>query len=43
MAADYPALYQTFTVRICLLLRTKSRALCFNHLSNKPSCEIKLI
>nr|DAS32857.1 MAG TPA: hypothetical protein [Caudoviricetes sp.] len=43
MAADYSVLYQTFTVRICLLLRTKSRALYFNHLSNKPGCEFKLI
>nr|DAN77451.1 MAG TPA: hypothetical protein [Caudoviricetes sp.] len=26
-----------------MLLRTKSRALCFNHLFNKPYGEIKLI
>nr|DAN02386.1 MAG TPA: hypothetical protein [Caudoviricetes sp.] len=43
MAADYSIQFQTFIVRICLLLGTKSRALCFNHLSNNPSCEIKLI
>nr|DAW51739.1 MAG TPA: hypothetical protein [Bacteriophage sp.] len=43
MAADYSIQFQTFPVRIFLLLRNKTRALCFNHLSNKPSCQIKLI
>nr|DAR76053.1 MAG TPA: hypothetical protein [Caudoviricetes sp.] len=43
MAADYSVQFQTFPVRIFLLLRNKTRGHILCYLSNKPSCEIKLI
>nr|DAR85963.1 MAG TPA: hypothetical protein [Caudoviricetes sp.] len=43
MAADYSVQFQTHPTKIFLLLRNKTRALYFNHLSNKPRCEFKLI
>lgn len=43
MAADYSVLYQTLSVRIFLLLKYKILGHILLHLSNKPSCQIKLI